>query len=232
MSKTVSIAVDGPAGVGKSTIAKALARKLGFTYVDSGAMYRAVTLFALEQGIPIAAEYQPELLATAAGADFTFDFVQEELRIFHGKRDITEIIRSREVTAMVSHLAALPEIRRGLANLQRQIAQSANVVMEGRDIGTVVLPQADFKFYLTATPAVRARRRYDELVALGRRVAYEEILAGIEERDRLDSTRACSPLRKAADAVELDTSHLSIQAVVDQIMAKVNHFCHVGQNDI
>mgnify|MGYP001022568787 CR=1 FL=1 len=218
---TISIVFDGPAGVGKSTIAKAIARELDYTYVDTGAMYRAVTLFALEQGIPIDEEHQQEMLATIEAADFDFIFADGGLRIFFGSRDITEDIRSLEVTGMVSHVAALPQIRQGLCDLQRQMASYANVVMEGRDIGTVVLPRASYKFFLTASAEVRAMRRYQELIAKGREVDYSRILAQLTERDHLDSSREYAPLRKADDAIEIDTSNLNIAEVIRLILSKI-----------
>ncbi len=219
MGDTVSIVFDGPAGVGKSTIAKALARKLGYTYVDTGAMYRAVTLFALEQGVPIDAEHQQEMLALIETADFEFIFVDGGLRIFYGPRDLTEDIRSREVTGMVSHAAALPEVRGGMCALQRQMANSSNVVMEGRDIGTVVLPMATYKFFLTASAEVRAMRRYQELMAKGIEIDFATVLKEITERDRLDSSRKYAPLCKADDAIELDTSGLDADEVLSLVLS-------------
>ncbi len=219
MGDTVSIVFDGPAGVGKSTIAKALARKLGYTYVDTGAMYRAVTLFALEQGVPIDAEHQQEMLALIETADFEFIFVDGGLRIFYGPRDLTEDVRSREVTGMVSHAAALPEVRRGMCALQRQMANSSNVVMEGRDIGTVVLPMATYKFFLTASAEVRAMRRYQELMAKGIEIDFATVLKEITERDRLDSSRKYAPLCKADDAIELDTSGLDADEVLSLVLS-------------
>jgi cytidylate kinase len=219
MGDTVSIVFDGPAGVGKSTIAKALARKLGYTYVDTGAMYRAVTLFALEQGVPIDAEHQQEMLALIETADFEFIFVDGGLRIFYGPRDLTEDVRSREVTGMVSHAAALPEVRGGMCALQRQMANSSNVVMEGRDIGTVVLPMATYKFFLTASAEVRAMRRYQELMAKGIEIDFATVLKEITERDRLDSSRKYAPLCKADDAIELDTSGLDADEVLSLVLS-------------
>lgn len=219
--KPVSIVFDGPAGVGKSTIAKAIARKLGYAYIDTGAMYRAVTLFALEQGIPIDAEYQEAMLVLALRDNFRFVFVGENLRIYFGQRDISKAVRSLEVTRHVSHVAALPAIRQGLREIQRQMAASTDVVIEGRDIGTVVLPDATYKFFLTAAVEVRARRRYLELRAQGIAADLEEIRRSIQDRDRLDSSRTHSPLRKADDAIEIDTSSLSIQGVVDLILSYI-----------
>lgn len=219
--KPVSIVFDGPAGVGKSTIAKAIARKLGYAYIDTGAMYRAVTLFALEQGIPIDAEYQEAMLVLALRDNFRFVFVGENLRIYFGQRDISKAVRSLEVTRHVSHVAALPAIRQGLREIQRQMAASTDVVIEGRDIGTIVLPDATYKFFLTAAVEVRARRRYLELRAQGIAADLEEIRRSIQDRDRLDSSRTHSPLRKADDAIEIDTSSLSIQGVVDLILSYI-----------
>jgi cytidylate kinase len=219
--KPVSIVFDGPAGVGKSTIAKAIARKLGYAYIDTGAMYRAVTLFALEQGIPIDAEYQEAMLELALRDNFRFVFVGENLRIYFGQRDISKAVRSLEVTRHVSHVAGLPAIRQGLREIQRQMAASTDVVIEGRDIGTVVLPDATYKFFLIAAVEVRARRRYLELRAQGIAADLEEIRRSIQDRDRLDSSRTHSPLRKADDAIEIDTSSLSIQGVVDLILSYI-----------
>ncbi len=182
-------------------------------------MYRAVTLFALEQGVPIDAEHQQEMLALIETADFEFNFVDGGLRIFYGPRDLTEDIRSREVTGMVSHAAALPEVRRGMCALQRQMANSSNVVMEGRDIGTVVLPMATYKFFLTASAEVRAMRRYQELMAKGIEIDFATVLKEITERDRLDSSRKYAPLCKADDAIELDTSGLDAEEVLSLVLS-------------
>lgn len=228
----ISIAIDGPAGVGKSTVAKALARLLGFTYVDTGAMYRAATLFALEQGIPIDLEHQQQLLAATWAADFTFTFQQEEVQIFHGGRDLTAAIRSQAVTEQVSYLAALPALRQGLTALQRDMAASTSVVMEGRDIGAFVLPAADYKFFLTASAPVRAGRRWAELRAKGVETDLATVLAELEKRDRLDSTREISPLLKAADAIEIDTSNLTVEAVIAEIRGKIDSLCQQGKNEI
>lgn len=221
MGEESAIVIDGPAGVGKSTIAKALARKLGYTYVDTGAMYRTVTLFALEKGIPIDEDHQEELLGTIEGGAFAFVFVGDDLQVRFGPRDLSQAIRSPEVTGRVSQVAALPLVRRGLRLRQREIAQKGKVVMEGRDIGTVVLPQARHKFFLTAAPGERARRRYQELRAQGREVEYAQICREIEKRDELDSTREHDPLRQAEDAVLVDTTTLDAAAVVALVIQKL-----------
>ena len=232
MSDYISIAIDGPAGVGKSTIAKALARNLGFTYVDTGAMYRAVTLFSLEQGIPVDADHQQEMLATALTEEFTFKFADEGLRIFYGARDLTEDVRSQAVTAQVSHVAALPEIRKGLSSLQRQIAMSRNVVMEGRDIGSAVLPEASYKFFLTAAVGVRAQRRHREYLAKGVEIEFAAVLAEIEGRDRMDSTRKHSPLVQPPDAIVVDTSGMNVEEVLCFLLSELKSLCQEEKNDI
>jgi cytidylate kinase len=232
MGDTVSVVFDGPAGVGKSTISKAVARQLGFTYVDTGAMYRGVTLLALEQGIPIDSAHQQEMMAITDTADFSFIFAGEELRIFHGLRDITEAIRSQEVTGTVSYVAALPQIRQGLTSLQQQMASSRNVVMEGRDIGTVVLPNADYKFFLSASPEVRARRRYKELLSKGIAIDQATVLADMQKRDQLDSSREYAPLCKAKDAIEIDTSGLEIEEIVKLVLAQIKGLCQEGRNEL
>lgn len=218
---TVSIVFDGPAGVGKSTIAKAIARKLGFAYIDTGAMYRAVTLFALEQGIPIGAKCQDALLDLVQGEEFQFVFTGDKLLIYFGQRDITTAVRSLEVTQHVSQVATLPAVREGLRDIQRWMAANIDVVMEGRDIGTVVLPNATYKFFLTASVEVRAQRRFLELCGQGVAADFENICKSIQDRDCLDSSRTHSPLRMAADAIEIDTSSLSIQEVIKTILSYI-----------
>lgn len=217
----VSVVFDGPAGVGKSTIAKAIALELGFNYIDTGAMYRAATLFALEHSIPFDEENQNRILEIVLNKDFRFTQTDTRVLIYHGSRDLTEDIRSLEVTRNVSYLAALPAIRAGLRDLQRQMASSSNVVMEGRDIGTVVLPNATHKFYLVASVETRARRRLHELTCKGINVSYETILRDIEARDKLDSSRTHAPLRKAEDAMEINTSDLQIPEVISLVMSYI-----------
>lgn len=232
MSLRTAVVIDGPAGVGKSTVAKALAQALNYTYVDTGAMFRAVTLYALEGGIPIDAQHQEQLLSAVKGAEFSFSFVDNELRILHGPRDITEAIRSQAVTNMVSQTAALPTVRAGLLDWQRQFAARDNVVMEGRDIGSVVLPEAPYKFFLTAADTVRAKRRYEELKSQGLDIDFAAVLADIRRRDRLDSTREIAPLRKPDQAIEIDTSGLQAEEVTALLLSKINVLCHRQENGI
>ena len=215
------IVFDGPAGVGKSTIAKTIALELGYAYIDTGAMYRAVTLFALENGVAIDTLNQQALLDLVLNEPFKFVFTGGSLRVYHGNRDITTAVRSQLVSQNVSSVAAMPAVRAGLTDLQRKMAASANVVMEGRDIGTVVLPGADYKFYLTASAEIRAKRRFLELKAQGIEIPLEAIQAEIEARDKLDSSRLDAPLRKAEDAIEIDTSNLDIPEVLARILSYI-----------
>lgn len=215
------IVFDGPAGVGKSTIAKTIALELGYAYIDTGAMYRAVTLFALENGVAIDTLNQQALLDLVLNEPFKFVFTGGSLRVYHGNRDITTAVRSQLVSQNVSSVAAMPAVRAGLTDLQRKMAASANVVMEGRDIGTVVLPGADYKFYLTASAEIRAKRRFLELKAQGIEISLEAIQAEIEARDKLDSSRLHAPLRKAEDAIEIDTSNLDIPEVLARILSYI-----------
>ncbi len=212
--KALIIAVDGHSSCGKSTFAKAIARELGYTYLDSGAMYRAVTLWALEHGL-IGEEGldRERLVAALPGIRISFEkdpATGGNLTLLNG-RNVEEEIRGMEVSRWVSEVSRIPEVREHLVRLQRQLAGHGGIVMDGRDIGTVVFPDADIKIFMTARPEVRARRRYLELLEKGERVTFEEVLRNVEERDRIDSSRAVSPLRQAPDAVVLDNSEMSIE---------------------
>jgi CMP/dCMP kinase len=206
-------AVDGPVGSGKSTVARRVARRLGYIYLDTGAMYRAVGLLAGEAGVALDDEAAVE--AVAAGARLRFD---AEGRLFAGDRDLSAAIRTLEMGAAASRVSALPGVRRLLVEEQRALGDDADIVMEGRDIGTNVFPGAAVKVFLTARPEVRAARRTAELRAAGDDVDEAQVLAALVERDRRDSTRAVAPLRKAADAVEVDTSEMSLDQVVDAVV--------------
>jgi cytidylate kinase len=203
------VAVDGPMGSGKSTVARRVAALLGYVYLDTGAMYRAVGLLATEAGVGLDDETGVVALAAAAGLRFDGDG-----RLFAGGRDVSDAIRTLEMGAAASRVSALPGVRALLVDEQRRLAGAADIVMEGRDIGTNVFPDAAVKVYLTARPDVRAARRTAELRAKGDVVDEAAVLAGLLERDRRDSTRAVAPLCKAADAVEVDTSGMTLDEVV------------------
>ena len=216
----IVVAIDGPAGVGKSTVARRLAERLGFLYVDTGAMYRAVGLEALRRGIPLDDEQQLEELARNSRIELCYP----PLRVYWNGEDITARIRTPEVSEAASRVSALPGVRRALVEVQRAMARQQPVVMEGRDIGTVVFPEAAVKIYLDASPQVRAERRRKELEGQGRQVCPEQLVKEIEERDRRDTTRADSPLRRAPDAVYLDTSGMSIEEVENTILELVHSY--------
>jgi cytidylate kinase len=210
--RRVVVAIDGPAGAGKSTIARRLAARLGFTYIDTGAMYRAVALWALRQGVDPGDMHRMEQLAMAAEIDLARG------RIMLNGEDITEAIRSPEVSSGASKVSAIPGVRRALVAKQREIGQRTSVVMEGRDIGTVVFPDAEVKVFLDANPEERVRRRFAEDQAKGQTVSESQLAAQMRERDKRDSTRADSPLAQAPDAVYLDTTSLGIAEVEEAIL--------------
>jgi len=206
------VAVDGPVGSGKSTVARRVAARLGYVYLDTGAMYRAVGLLATEAGVALDDEETVVALTRSAGLRFDGDG-----RLFAGKRDVSDAIRTLEMGAAASRISALPGVRGLLVEEQRRLAGDTDIVMEGRDIGTNVFPAAAVKVYLTARPEVRAARRAAELRVMGDEVDDAQVLAALLERDRRDSTRAVAPLRKAADAVELDTSGMTLEEVVEAV---------------
>jgi cytidylate kinase len=210
------VAIDGPTGSGKSTVARRVAERLGYLYLDTGAMYRAVGLLAGEAGVAL--DDEAAVVPIAAAAELRFD---GDGRVFTGDRDLSELIRSLEMGAAASVVSVLPGVRRLLVERQRALGAGADIVMEGRDIGTNVFPDADVKLFLTARPEVRAARRADELCARGEEVDADEVLDALRERDRRDSERAVAPLCRAADAVEVDTSELTLDEAVDAVVALV-----------
>lgn len=213
------IAIDGPAGAGKSTIAKLLAKKLGILYLDTGAMYRAVGLKAVENGVDISDEDAVKKMLDSTTVDVKIcDSVQ---RVYLDGQDITGRIREHRVSKAASDISAVPCVRYKMVELQREIASRCDTVLDGRDIGTFVLPNAEYKIFLTASVAERARRRYEELKAKGEDCTLESITADIEKRDYNDSHRALAPLRKADDAVEIDTTDLTIEEVADKLTALI-----------
>lgn len=217
------VAIDGPAGSGKSTIARMTAQRLGFTYLDTGAMYRAVTLVALERGAPLADGEQ--LGQLAAGLDIRLEEAgpepgsESQSRVLIGNRDVSAEIRSPEVTANVSEVSAHAPVRAAMTRLQRRIAEKGDVVMEGRDTTTVVCPAAAVKVFLTASLEERARRRLLQLKQRGLPATQDDVEADMRRRDAYDSSRQVAPLRKAPGAVEIDTSHLAIAQVVERVVA-------------
>jgi len=216
MKKKISIAIDGPAGSGKSTVARRVAGELGLLYVDTGAMYRAITLKALRNNISFYDEEALGELAEKTRLDFLLT-ADGSYHIIMDKEDVNEDIRSMEVNEGVSFVATVKKVREVLVKRQREFGARGGVVMEGRDIGLVVLPQAEWKFFLTASLPERARRRRDELQGKGLAVSLPEVEANLRRRDEIDSKRKVNPLRPAADAVHLDTTALSIEEVVDEI---------------
>ncbi len=214
--KRIVIAIDGPAASGKSTTARLVAGRLGYLHIDTGAMYRAITLKALQRKLDINNRGLIEELAR--GCEIHLENVDGALRVFLDAADVTAAIRSREVTANVSTVSSYPGVREVMVRSQRKLAGQGGVVLEGRDIGTVVLPEADLKVFMVANVQERARRRRKDLMATGIQANEEDLVSEIEARDRKDSTRATSPLRKADDAVELDTSDLTIDQQVEFIV--------------
>ena len=211
-TRKVVVAIDGPAGAGKSTIAKRLAARLGFTYIDTGAMYRAVALWAIRQNVNLDDMHRTEQLAIAAEIDLAPG------RISLNGEDITDAIRVQEVSDGASKVAVVPGVRRAMVGKQRAIGERSSVVMEGRDIGTVVFPNAEVKIFLDANPQERVRRRLEELRAKGTVVDEGELAALMKERDNRDSTRADAPLSQAPDAVYLDSTPLSLDQVEEAIL--------------
>ncbi len=214
---SMKIAIDGPSGAGKSTIAKAVAKTLHCVYVDTGALYRAIGLYMNRLGVPLTDARQIALRAAQADVNFTYE--NGEQRVLLLGEDVTDQIRTPEVSMAASAVSAVPQVRDHLLELQRQIARRQSVVMDGRDIGTVVLPDAQVKIFLTASLEERAKRRYEELVEKGERVTFSQVLSDMKQRDTQDSSRAAAPLCQAKDAVLLDTTGFSLaqstQAVLD-----------------
>ena len=212
---SMNIAIDGPAGAGKSTIAKRLAKKLGFIYVDTGAMYRAMAYYFVQHNID--AKDENAIAAACPDVDVTITYENGEQQVLLNGENVNGVIRNEEVGNMASSTSVYPVVRKKLVELQRQLAKSADVIMDGRDIGTCVLPDAQVKIYLTASSATRAKRRYDELTEKGVSCDLAEIEKDIIDRDYRDMHRETSPLRQAEDAVLVDSSEMNIDEVVDAI---------------
>ena len=212
-----NIAIDGPAGAGKSTIAKLIAKKKSYIYVDTGAMYRAMALYFLEEGIR--AEEQDKISQASKKVDITIQYENGEQIVLLNGRNVNGLIRTEEVGNMASVSSVNKDVREKLVELQRALAAKENVVMDGRDIGTTVLPNANVKIYLTASSKVRAKRRYEELMAKGEKCNLDEIEKDIIDRDYRDMHREISPLKQAEDAILLDSSEMTIEEVADAVIA-------------
>ncbi|MFU2418502.1 (d)CMP kinase [Peptacetobacter hiranonis] len=209
------IAVDGPAGAGKSTISKLIAKKLNINYIDTGAMYRAVTYKCLSEGVDV--KNEEAVIEVAKRTDIDF----RDNNIYLDSKVVNEEIRTREVSANVSDVAKIKEVRYLMVDVQREIGTRNDVILDGRDIGSYVFPNADYKFFLVATPEERGRRRYKELCEKGFEGTLEEIIKDIEKRDEIDSNREFAPLKKADDAIEIDTTGLGIDEVVEAVVSKI-----------
>jgi len=214
--KNYAIAIDGPAGAGKSTISKILAERLKIDYIDTGAMYRAITLKVLNNGIDLEDEKEVLKILNKTSIDF------KDNHIYLDGVNVDEEIRKNEVSKKVSYIAKMKDVRKVLVHIQREIAKNKSVVMDGRDIGTYVLPNADYKFYITASVIERGERRYKELISKGYNIELSKIIEEIEKRDRIDSTREFAPLMKSFDAIEIDTTKKTIDEIVMQILEVIN----------
>ncbi len=209
------IAIDGPGGAGKSTIAKAVAKKLKIDYVDTGAMYRAVGYKIIKEGIPLDDKARLQEMLDRTSITFSKGDIYLDGQV------VSELIRSPEMSAMASACSAIESVREKLVSLQREMGRGTNVVMDGRDIGTNVMKDAEHKFFMTATAEERAKRRHLELTEKGQTVSREQVLRDINERDHNDMTRKLNPLRKAEDAIEIDTTYMSIEEVIERILEEV-----------
>lgn len=211
----INIAIDGPAGAGKSTIARALAKKLGFIYVDTGALYRAVGLYFLNSGYDT--ELNCDIEAVLKQITVDIKFKDSEQRVFLNGNDVSDEIRTPKASMMASSVSTKPQVRAFLLEMQRRLARENNVIMDGRDIGTVVLPDADVKIFLVASAEIRAKRRFDELVTKDNTIRYEDVLEDMKQRDYNDSHRAVAPLKPAKDSVIVDTTDMSLEQSVEAL---------------
>ncbi|CAA0144961.1 (d)CMP kinase [Tenacibaculum maritimum] len=226
MSKKITIAIDGFSSTGKSTIAKQLAKKLGYIYVDTGAMYRAVTLYAMNQNFISDDTFDSNGLINNLNhikLSFLFNENLGYAEMYLNGKNVEKQIRTIEVSKLVSLVSTISEVRKKLVDAQQEMGKNKGIVMDGRDIGTVVFPNAELKLYMTASADKRAKRRYKELIDRGDKVNYDEILHNVQERDRIDSTRKDSPLLKASDAIEFDNSDMGLEEQFERIMSLVNN---------
>lgn len=214
------IAIDGPAGAGKSTVSRQLAKRLGYAYIDTGAMYRALAWKALRQGLSL--DDEPGLTRLAETSHITLQGEPDHLRVLIDGEDVTDLIRSQPISEATSQLSTLAGVRRALVAQQRRMGQHGGVVLDGRDIGTQVFPQADVKFYLDAALEVRAQRRMAEELSRGRRLTIEQARDEVQQRDRRDTERAVSPLQRADDAIYIDSSEMTVEQVVEQMLIVID----------
>ncbi len=215
MGKLIRVAIDGPSGAGKSTIAKAIGKQLNLDYIDTGAMYRAVAYKMLTNNVSLSDKAKLEKLLASTEIDFSNGDIILDGEIINNK------IRTHEISKMASDCSALPQVREKLVALQKKMGETKNVIMDGRDIGTNVLIDAEFKFFMTASPEERGKRRYMELNEKGDKVSLEQVLKDIKERDHNDSTRELNPLKKAEDAIELDTTGMTIDEVINKVLKEI-----------
>lgn len=216
---SVNIAIDGPAGAGKSTLARKAAEKLGYIYVDTGALYRTVGLYSIRKGYDT--KDAEKVISTLVDIDIRLGFTDEGQRVYLNGEDVSDAIRTPEASMGASNVSAIPKVREFLFDLQKEIARNNDCLMDGRDIGTVVLPDAQVKIFLTASPETRAKRRYDELVLKGSDVTFQEVLDDLIKRDYQDTHREIAPLKAADDAEILDTSPLTFDESLDAILAVI-----------
>lgn len=224
ISSKIIIAIDGHSSCGKSTIAKAVAAKFGYAFIDSGAMYRAVTLFALRNNLiteGIVAEQKLISLLPEIKIEFRFNPEKQKSDTYLNGENVEDEIRQLPVSQNVSPVATIPEVRAAMVQQQQEMGKNKGIVMDGRDIGTVVFPDAELKLFVTASAEIRAQRRFDELTVKGEPVSYDEILQNVQERDYIDSTREASPLRKADDAIVLDNSYMSREEQMNWVVERV-----------
>lgn len=213
----VNIAIDGPSGAGKSTVARAAAIKLGYVYIDTGAMYRTVGLYMLRNNVDIKAQTET-VISLLPNVKIDLGYIEDVQHIFLNGEDVSDLIRTPEVSMAASDVGTIMKVRENMTALQREIAEKYNCIMDGRDIGTFVLPGADVKIFLTADVKARAKRRYDELIKKGNTVKFDDVLSDMVTRDKNDSSRECMPLKKAEDAVLIDTTSMSLDDEIEAVI--------------